>query len=412
MPDVTPIVLQQIDLDIVPGKTPPIVHVSEYDTGRQILVNLFRDGYPFGTNSIESYDVKVEGSIGKYGFSEDASWASDAEGVVAISLTEAMTAVHGRVWTKIKLIKSENMQISTCGFWLDCDRAGVEADTVIGAPGFQEQINEGVAEYFDNDPPFFELPEGGQEGQALLSDGSDGAVWGEAGIPEAVKTALLNVVAHIGAWSDNKGQDYYDALYESLYNAAPVPSRLPAEYQEVEWIGSSGTQLLLVGLSLSGSTPEAFEMEAEIAVPELNASTAILMGMNSEGGFYISNVQNGSAVGLGPSIVFSNLNVTQKHKYVLTWDATNGIATCEGQTIQRARSALQTTNFSFFGDYEKLFLSKCRIYSAKVKQSGVYVRDLVPCYRKSDNVIGMYDVVENAFYINTGTGTFTKGANV
>lgn len=123
MPDVTPIVLQQIDLDIIPGKTPPIVHVSEYDTGRSIIVNLFRDGYPFGTNSIESYTVKVEGSIGKYGFSEDATWADDAEGVVVIHLTEAMTAIHGRVWTKIKLIKSESMQISTCGFWLDCDRA-------------------------------------------------------------------------------------------------------------------------------------------------------------------------------------------------------------------------------------------------------------------------------------------------
>lgn len=150
MPDETPIVLQQIDLDIVPGKTPPIVHVSEYDTGRQIFVNLFRDGYPFGTNSIESYTVKVEGTIGKYGFSEDASWASDAEGVVAINLTEAMTAIHGRVWTKIKLIKSESMQISTCGFWMDVDRAGVEADTVIGAPGFAEQIQQYVEDWLED----------------------------------------------------------------------------------------------------------------------------------------------------------------------------------------------------------------------------------------------------------------------
>lgn len=178
MPDVTPIVLQQIDLDIVPGKTPPIVHVSEYDTGRQILVNLFKDGYPFGTNSIESYNVKVEGSIGKYGFSENAAWADDAEGVVAIHLTEAMTAIHGRVWTKIKLIKSESMQISTCGFWLDVDRAGVEANTVIGAPGFEEQISEAVDDYLADHEPFFTLPSGGVRNQTLQSDGHDGAKWG------------------------------------------------------------------------------------------------------------------------------------------------------------------------------------------------------------------------------------------
>lgn len=150
MPDALPIVLQQIDLDIIPGKIPPIVHVSEYDTGRNIVVNLFRDGYPFGSNSIESYTVKVEGSIGKYGFSVNADWADDAEGVVIVHLTEAMTAIHGRVWTKIKLIKSETMQISTCGFWLDCDRAGVEADTVIGAPGFEEQIQNAVNAYMDD----------------------------------------------------------------------------------------------------------------------------------------------------------------------------------------------------------------------------------------------------------------------
>lgn len=130
MPDALPMVLQQIDLDIVPGKTPPIVHVSEYDTGRNIVVNLFRDGYPFGTNSIESYTVKVEGSIGKYGFSEYAAWADDAEGVVVIHLTEAMTAIHGRVWTKIKLINSSGQQISTNGFWMDVDRAGCSDESV------------------------------------------------------------------------------------------------------------------------------------------------------------------------------------------------------------------------------------------------------------------------------------------
>lgn len=150
MPDTTPIVLQQIDLDIIPGKTPPIVHVSEYDTGRNIVVNLFKDGYPFGSNSIESYTVKVEGSIGKYGFSENADWASDGEGVVVIQLTEAMTAIHGRVWTKIKLIKSESMQISTCGFWMDVDRAGVNAQDVIEAKGFGEQIQEAVNDYINN----------------------------------------------------------------------------------------------------------------------------------------------------------------------------------------------------------------------------------------------------------------------
>lgn len=39
--------------------------------------------------------------------------------------------------------------------------------------------------------------------------------------------------------------------------------------------------------------------------------------------------------------------------------------------------------------------------------------DLVPCYRKSDNVRGMYDLVRRIFLTNVGTGAdFTKGSNV
>ena len=53
-----------------------------------------------------------------------------------------------------------------------------------------------------------------------------------------------------------------------------------------------------------------------------------------------------------------------------------------------------------------------KIYHNKIAISGSIIRYFVPCYRKSDSVIGMYDLVNNQFYINAGTGTFTKGANI
>lgn len=39
------------------------------------------------------------------------------------------------------------------------------------------------------------------------------------------------------------------------------------------------------------------------------------------------------------------------------------------------------------------------------------VREFVPCYRKSDSVIGMYDLVGKQFYTNGGSGTFQKGGD-
>lgn len=50
-----------------------------------------------------------------------------------------------------------------------------------------------------------------------------------------------------------------------------------------------------------------------------------------------------------------------------------------------------------------------KIYSFKMWQNGVLVRDMKPCYRKSDNVPGMIDVVNKVFYQNAGTGSFTVG---
>lgn len=38
--------------------------------------------------------------------------------------------------------------------------------------------------------------------------------------------------------------------------------------------------------------------------------------------------------------------------------------------------------------------------------------DLIPCYRKSDGVIGMYDLVRRLFLTNVGSGTFAKGPEI
>lgn len=144
-----PMILQQVDLDIIPGKKPPVVHVSEYDTGRSIIVSLFKDGIAYGSTARNhSVTVKVEGTIGEYCFSEDASWADDSDKIV-FHLTETMTAIRGRVWTKIKLTDSYGQQLSSCGFWLDVDRAGVEGDSIPSAPGFKEIVNQAVSQYLD-----------------------------------------------------------------------------------------------------------------------------------------------------------------------------------------------------------------------------------------------------------------------
>ena len=48
----------------------------------------------------------------------------------------------------------------------------------------------------------------------------------------------------------------------------------------------------------------------------------------------------------------------------------------------------------------------------KIYENNVLVRDFVPCYRRSDWVIWMFDKVNSIFYTNSGSWTFSKWADV
>lgn len=52
------------------------------------------------------------------------------------------------------------------------------------------------------------------------------------------------------------------------------------------------------------------------------------------------------------------------------------------------------------------------LYYCKIWEDDVLVRDFVPCYRKSDNAVGLLDKVENKFYENAGSVAFEKGPNI
>ena len=62
--------------------------------------------------------------------------------------------------------------------------------------------------------------------------------------------------------------------------------------------------------------------------------------------------------------------------------------------------------------YNSLFNSLARIYYAQIYDGEVMERNMIPRYRKIDNIAGLYDIVNGMFYTNAGTGTFIVGNNV
>lgn len=53
-----------------------------------------------------------------------------------------------------------------------------------------------------------------------------------------------------------------------------------------------------------------------------------------------------------------------------------------------------------------------KVYGFKIYDADVLVSNLIPCRRKSDSILGMYDTVSRHFFTNAGTGDFIAGADV
>jgi hypothetical protein len=71
-----------------------------------------------------------------------------------------------------------------------------------------------------------------------------------------------------------------------------------------------------------------------------------------------------------------------------------------------------TANLRLFSAYGGNRDSLIRVYYCKIWDNNVLVRDFVPCYRKTDGVIGMFDKVKNKFYENKGSVAFAKGSDI
>ena len=107
---------------------------------------------------------------------------------------------------------------------------------------------------------------------------------------------------------------------------------------------------------------------------------------------------------------------TNKHTFIV--DSLNNSVSIDNYsatiTSTRTNNSINTMLlFSYRGNgvspSDKSYL---KMYSTKIYDNNVLVRDFIPCYRNSDNVVGMYDVVNNVFYTNQGTGAFTYGSVV
>ena len=189
-----------------------------------------------------------------------------------------------------------------------------------------------------------------------------------------------------------------------------ITSRLPSNYQEVEYIQSSGTQYIDTGYIVNASDTISWEFTAMIP-----SQSEAFMGANGYLQFHVTSsgvgVSTLNASGLGAKktfrIDFSN-SVTQLYIDNTLVETKNWSGSYNGTNVKLGIFKLGDADN---GWHTTISPVSCTLYEYAINIGENEVSRCVPCYRKADNVAGLYDLVNNVFYTNAGSGVFAVGAD-
>lgn len=216
-----------------------------------------------------------------------------------------------------------------------------------------------------------------------------------------------------------------------------TPLPLPDGYQEVEWIGTTST-----GPHIQTSvSPEAGSIGYNITI-QVNGSSKYAsdwIGMRNgtdagQQGFairgsvtsgYVSVQASNSSGSLSASTSETQLSYTpgdivsieSEINYINDSSSTLTVKFTIGQNTETITKTGKLGTYingaiKLFGDRTSIYAIGRFYGHAIVTNNSNEILHLVPCYRIADSVIGMYDLVAEAFYTNIGSGTFTKGDDV
>lgn len=205
----------------------------------------------------------------------------------------------------------------------------------------------------------------------------------------------------------------------SRAGATPV---LPTEYQKVEWVGNNTDAFIALPVmniaqnsvvkcrfrkSSAASTEEALFMA------QCDGRTTIEIGFSSNNKLFAYSPDGTSSAITDSSIYGAWVDYTAVYQSTAPTKKTTAIV--NGTTIN-GTDGTGTNNHglsqcALFRNPSAMALScKAQLASFTLMLEGTVALNLIPCYRKADSMIGMYNTVSQTFLV--GTGTLTKGADV
>lgn len=198
-------------------------------------------------------------------------------------------------------------------------------------------------------------------------------------------------------------------------------STLPQEYQKVLWIQADtdsyiDTEFIPSSDNIICEQVVLFPSQRDYNIgfyrhTSGNSNLTLASGCNFT---YMSQWQLRSSGGWLYSSATAQINTI----YNIKIEATNSKQTMyiDGVSVRQTSGTINLQGMGSFylfithTGYVNTFSSDMKLYSAKIYDNGVLVRDYIPCYRKSDMEPGLYDTVNNKFYYS-GASSFISGPN-
>lgn len=189
--------------------------------------------------------------------------------------------------------------------------------------------------------------------------------------------------------------------------------KLPEEYQEVEYLESTGTQYILTNIYADATTWFSFYYEAGSYArlygcrnADLTKANLVTIGENNGLNLYFGYDDKSTYLGFSRqegSVVVKKGTIYVNGEEVYTFE--DGDFVCEYPIalfafMQNGQAYITTNTTRLYFFYVRSVLT------------GKRTNKLIPCKRKNDNKPGFFDVYTNVFYTNRGTGEFRVGHDV
>ena len=200
----------------------------------------------------------------------------------------------------------------------------------------------------------------------------------------------------------------------------------PSTYQKVEWIQSSWTQCINTWFNVTKNSKIFVDIQFTSTTRQQrvfgvdNWVDWVSMGSYINGsGKYSRFIGNGWS-----SLTFQATTITaDTSRHTFTLDNSRYIITTGWSEVSNTANSQKITNnptnnqLAILAQYwpnEDAYYNyaSAKLYACKIWDNDVLVRDFVPCYKTSNNEIWLFDKVENKFYANSWTWTFTKWPDV